>query len=143
MSKVLIKYGDIIDFEGRTIEYLDSSGKKGLVRFMNPVFCDGFLIADGVSYIILNMDYYVKFDELGPVKVIPRERYKEVTMENKVLSEDEVRRAKSCVYNIKDKLQAVETELSQDRAYCSYLVEKLEPILNDTKVILSMCRKDD
>lgn len=54
---------------------------------------------------------------------------------NNWLDEDEKIRAKMCVANIKDNLEAIETELGKDMSYRSYLLEKVEPICWDSNVI--------
>lgn len=57
---------------------------------------------------------------------------------NNYLSEEEKRKAKMCVENIKDKLQAIESELDNDISYKVYLLEKIESICWDSNVIKSI-----
>ena len=60
------------------------------------------------------------------------------------LNEDEIKRAKMCVANIKDKLYAIEKEINEtQRPYKHYLKEKLDSIIWDTKVLNNMIEGDD
>ena len=68
------------------------------------------------------------------VKSIMREPY---------LNEEEKRRLKMCIANIKDKLQAIESESLNDKPYRCYLKEKIDSIIWDVNCIESMSRNDD
>lgn len=60
------------------------------------------------------------------------------------LNKDAVKKAKMCVANIKDKLQAIETELlTREKPYKSYINEKLSSITWDVNVLNSMMVGDD
>lgn len=55
------------------------------------------------------------------------------------LNKDGVKKAKMCVANIKDKLQAIETELlTREKPYKPYINEKLSSITWDVNVLNSM-----
>ena len=55
------------------------------------------------------------------------------------LDEDEIKRAKMCIYNINDKMESISNEiLNSEKAYKSYLKEKIDSIYNDIKVLKSM-----
>lgn len=57
------------------------------------------------------------------------------------LSEEEKRKAASCVNNIQDKLDAIKNELSsREKPFKPYMLEKLDSILWDTNCLISMCR---
>lgn len=59
------------------------------------------------------------------------------------LEEEEIKRAKNCVNNIMNKLNAVQSELNtREHPYKTYLKEKLDIILYDTKCMLDMCNKE-
>ena len=73
---------------------------------------------DGNEY-LLDLDQLIIEDEVLPY-----------------LNEEESKRVKMCLYNINDKMEAVNTEVLQsERAYKSYLKEKIDSIYNDIKVI--------
>ena len=57
------------------------------------------------------------------------------------LTEEEKIRAYSCAKNIQDKLNAVLTELLNEKPYKGYLLEKLDSINWDTNCIINMCNK--
>ena len=60
------------------------------------------------------------------------------------LDEEEKSRAKMCVANITDKLQAIDTELNtREKPYKTYLKEKTDSINWDIKVLNSMINKGD
>ena len=60
------------------------------------------------------------------------------------LDEEEKSRAKMCVANITDKLQAIDTELNtREKPYKTYLKEKMDSINWDIKVLNSMINKGD
>lgn len=60
------------------------------------------------------------------------------------LNENEIKTAKMCVANIKDKLYAIEKEVTEtQRPYKHYLKEKLDSIISDTRVLNSMIEGDD
>lgn len=59
---------------------------------------------------------------------------------NEFLNKEEIKRAKMCVNNIYDKINAVHTEIFYNgRSHKGYLLEKLESILHDTNCLISMC----
>ena len=65
-------------------------------------------------------------------------------MSKPYLEDYEINRAKMCVSSIKDKLNAIETELNtRERPYKSYLNEKLTTILFDINCLVSMCEEGD
>lgn len=55
----------------------------------------------------------------------------------------DIPRAKECAWNIQDKLNAIVTELEQEKPYKGYLQEKLQSILHDTKCLLSMSEREE
>lgn len=57
------------------------------------------------------------------------------------MEEEEINRAKGCIYNIRDKLNAIDLELHTEKPYLPYLLEKLEPIENDIRCLKSMCER--
>lgn len=60
------------------------------------------------------------------------------------LNEDEIRRAKMCVSNIKDKLQAVASELTLvEKPHKKYLKEKLDSITWDVNVLNNMVNESE
>lgn len=60
------------------------------------------------------------------------------------LNADEIKRAKMCIANIEDKLNAVKTEiLSREKPYKDYLKEKLDSMNWDVQVLISMIEKED
>lgn len=56
-------------------------------------------------------------------------------IKNNWLDEKEKERAKLCVVNIKDKIEAIENELNKEFSYRSYITEKIESICWDSNVI--------
>ena len=58
------------------------------------------------------------------------------------MEEWEKNRIESCLCNIEDKLEAIKTEMELDKPYKYYILEKVEPILNDAKCIKSICEED-
>ena len=58
------------------------------------------------------------------------------------LSEEEQTRAKDCINNIFDKINALQTEVSNDRSYKHYMLEKLESALWDMNCLISMCKNN-
>ena len=60
------------------------------------------------------------------------------------LDEEKKNRAKMCVANIIDKLQAINTELNtREKPYKTYLKEKMDSINWDIKVLNNMINKGD
>ena len=60
------------------------------------------------------------------------------------LDEEEKNRAKMCVVNITDKLQAINTELNtREKPYKTYLKEKMDSINWDIKVLNNMINKEN
>lgn len=59
------------------------------------------------------------------------------------LNEDEIRRAKMCVANIKDKLQAIESELERSYSYKYYIAEKIDSVCFDSNCIKRMCEVEE
>lgn len=60
------------------------------------------------------------------------------------LDEDHIKRAKMCVANIFDKLQAIDTELNtREKPYRTYLKEKMDSINWDIKVLNNIINKGD
>lgn len=60
------------------------------------------------------------------------------------LDEEEKNRAKMCIVNIIDKLQAIDTELNtREKPYKTYLKEKMDSINWDIKVLNNMINKGD
>lgn len=51
----------------------------------------------------------------------------------------EIDRAKLCVSGIIDRLKAVDMETNKERPYKYYLLEKLQPMLNDIECLISIC----
>ena len=54
------------------------------------------------------------------------------------MEEYELRRAKDCICNIQDKLDALRSEIYMGKPYAYYCLEKLEPIKNDVNCLISM-----
>lgn len=60
------------------------------------------------------------------------------------LDDEELNVSKMCIANIKDKMEAVETEINKEgKAYKTYLKEKLDSIYRDVKVLVSIVRDDE
>lgn len=60
------------------------------------------------------------------------------------LDDEEKNRAKMCVANIIDKLQAIDIELNtREKPYKTYLKEKMDSINWDIKVLNNMINKGD
>lgn len=59
------------------------------------------------------------------------------------MDEEEKERAKSCLNNIQDKLHSIYMELLSMAPYKPYILEKLKPIENDIKCLISMCTPTD
>lgn len=60
------------------------------------------------------------------------------------LIEEEIKRAKMCIYGIDDNMQAIRTEiLTNKKPYKSYLMEKLKAIKTDLNCLIAMCEGDD
>ena len=58
------------------------------------------------------------------------------------LEDDEIARAKMCISNIEDKLNAIKSEVyNTAHPYKKYLDEKLQSIIFDTKCLDSMINK--
>lgn len=60
-------------------------------------------------------------------------------MSNARLTEQEIKRLKSCCFTIQDNLNAIITELNNGNAYKYYILEKAEPMLNDLNCIINNC----
>lgn len=58
------------------------------------------------------------------------------------LNEEQIKRAKNCIYNIQDKLNAIENELSKEKPYKYYMNEKLTSIKWDMNCLISMCEEE-
>lgn len=50
---------------------------------------------------------------------------------------------KSCIFNIQDKLEAINKEIELEKPYKYYILEKIEPILFDSKCIKSICESEE
>ena len=59
------------------------------------------------------------------------------------MEEYEKRKIKDCIYNIQDKLEAIKNEISLNKPHKYYILEKIEPIINDAKCIKSICESED
>ena len=59
------------------------------------------------------------------------------------MEEYEKRKIEDCIYNIQDKLEAIKNEIRLDKPYKYYILEKIEPIINDAKCIKSICDKGE
>lgn len=59
------------------------------------------------------------------------------------LSDEEKKRMKMCTSNIKDKLQAIITELNNDHSYKTYLREKMNSITWDVRCINSIIEEEE
>lgn len=58
------------------------------------------------------------------------------------MKEYELNRAKDCIYNIQDKLDALRDEINRGKPYAYYCLEKLEPIKNDVNCLISMFKEE-
>jgi len=54
----------------------------------------------------------------------------------------ELRKAKDCLYNIQDKLDALRNEINRGNPYSGYCLEKLEPIKHDVECLISMFKEE-
>ena len=59
------------------------------------------------------------------------------------MKEYEKRRIENCIYNIQDKLEAIKSEINLEKPYKYYILEKIEPIINDVKCIKSICESEE
>ena len=59
------------------------------------------------------------------------------------MEEWEKNRIESCLCNIEDKLETIKTEMELDKPYKYYILEKIEPILNDAKCIKKVCESEE
>ena len=59
------------------------------------------------------------------------------------MEEYEKRKIEDCIYNIQDKLEAIKNEIRLDKPYKYYILEKIEPIINDAKCIKSICESGE
>ena len=59
------------------------------------------------------------------------------------MEEYEKRRIESCIYNIQDKLEAIKSETNLEKPYKYYILEKIEPIINDAKCIKNICESEE
>ena len=59
------------------------------------------------------------------------------------LNEEEKESARMCISNIEDKLLSIKNEISLNMSYKGYLLEKLKPILNDTKCLINICEEEN
>lgn len=59
------------------------------------------------------------------------------------LDEEQHERAIWCIANINDKLAAIDKELLNERAYKSYILEKLENIEWDFTCLKNMCKTEE
>lgn len=59
------------------------------------------------------------------------------------LNEEEKESARMCISNIEDKLLSIKNEISLNMSYKNYLLEKLQPILNDTKCLINICEEEN
>ena len=57
------------------------------------------------------------------------------------LSEEENKTVKSCLYNINDKINAINLEMRNDRQAKAYLTEKIQSALRDMQVIQHICEE--
>lgn len=62
---------------------------------------------------------------------------------NACLNENEIKKAKECLFNIEDKLQAIEMELCKENPYKYYLLEKIDSVLWDSRCIANLCKTDE
>ena len=61
-----------------------------------------------------------------------------------ILNQNELKTAKECVYNIQDKINAINTELNyKDNAFKGYILEKLSSILHDTECLIGICSEEE
>ena len=49
----------------------------------------------------------------------------------------------SCIYNILDKIEAIKNEITLEKPYKYYILEKIDPIIWDAKCIKSICDKEN
>lgn len=60
------------------------------------------------------------------------------------LNENQTKIALSCLYNVQDKLQAIEKELATtDKPHKTYLNEKLDSIYWDVNTLRNICKKEE
>lgn len=59
-----------------------------------------------------------------------------------ILNEQERERVNNCLYDINDKLKAIDLEMKRDKQYKSYLTEKIESALWDMQVIKHICQEE-
>ena len=59
------------------------------------------------------------------------------------MEEDEKRSIECCINNIQDKLESIKNEIKLNKPHKYYILEKIEPILNDAKCIKSICNNEE
>lgn len=59
------------------------------------------------------------------------------------MSNEEISTIISCIENIKDKLKSIELEILRDNPYDGYILEKITPIVRDSKCIENICKKGE
>ncbi len=59
------------------------------------------------------------------------------------MEEDEKRNIERCICDIEDKLIAIKNEIKLNKPHKYYILEKIEPILNDAKCIKSICDNEE
>lgn len=59
----ITEYGDLLEFKDSVKVISNSTSKEINVRFLNPVFCDGFIGYEGRQLMILNTEYLIDREE--------------------------------------------------------------------------------
>lgn len=59
------------------------------------------------------------------------------------MNEYELMKLKDCVFTIEDNLNAIKRELLIGSPFKGYILEKIQPILNDVNVIMNICKKEN
>lgn len=59
------------------------------------------------------------------------------------MNEYELMKLKDCVFTIEDNLNAIKRELLIGSPFKDYILEKIQPILNDANVIMNICKKEN
>ena len=59
------------------------------------------------------------------------------------MEENEKIRIENCINNMQDKLESIKKEIELEKPYTYYILEKIELIINDAKIIKNICESEE
>ena len=59
------------------------------------------------------------------------------------MEENEKTRIENCINNMQDKLESIKKEIELEKPYTYYILEKIELIINDAKIIKNICESEE